>query len=117
MSEKYECPRCGGSIPNDENPGAYPGALSRFDNETEICTACGVDEALMDLAGIPLTRPSPWTYYGNEKPEWWDDETEPRCDVCGCHMEDDPEWPLSGDGSCSTCTEARRRIGETHVVA
>jgi len=40
------CPRCGGFIPNNETPGAYPGALSRIDNKTEICSACGEDEAL-----------------------------------------------------------------------
>lgn len=40
------CPRCEGAIPNNETPGAYPGALSRADNKTEICSACGTDEAL-----------------------------------------------------------------------
>ena len=44
----YECPRCGGKIPNDVSPGAYPGALSRWDNETEICSDCGVEEAFLD---------------------------------------------------------------------
>lgn len=44
------CPRCGGFIPNNENPGAYPGALSRVDNKTEICSECGTDEAFSDLA-------------------------------------------------------------------
>jgi hypothetical protein len=33
-------------VPNNDQPGAYPGALSRVDNETEICSACGEDEAL-----------------------------------------------------------------------
>jgi hypothetical protein len=28
--------------------GKYPGALSRRDNKTEICSACGVDEAIQD---------------------------------------------------------------------
>lgn len=40
-----DCPRCGHKIPNDESPGAYPGALSRTDDETEICSACGTHEA------------------------------------------------------------------------
>lgn len=40
------CPRCQGFIPNNEWPGAYPGALSRLDNKTEICSACGTDEAM-----------------------------------------------------------------------
>jgi hypothetical protein len=42
------CPNCNGFIPNNEMPGAYPGALSRRDNETEICSACGEIEAIVD---------------------------------------------------------------------
>jgi hypothetical protein len=42
------CPSCNGFIPNNEMPGAYPGALSRRDNETEICSACGEIEAIVD---------------------------------------------------------------------
>jgi hypothetical protein len=41
-----DCPRCGHKIPNDKTPGAYIGALSRFDNQTIVCSACGVDEAM-----------------------------------------------------------------------
>jgi len=43
------CPICDGAIPNNETPGAYPGALSRFDNETEVCSACGSAEALTPM--------------------------------------------------------------------
>lgn len=43
------CPICSGFIPNNETPGAYPGALSRRDNATEICSACGTEEALEDF--------------------------------------------------------------------
>lgn len=44
------CPRCKDSwIPNNLAPGAYIGALSRADNKTEICSACGEDEAMKDL--------------------------------------------------------------------
>lgn len=43
------CPRCDGLIPNNVTPGLYPGALSRRDNKTEICSACGQDEALADF--------------------------------------------------------------------
>lgn len=47
MTEPFPvCPTCGGYIPNNDTPGAYPGALSRKDNATEICSACGVAEAL-----------------------------------------------------------------------
>lgn len=45
--EKQKCPRCGGWIPSNENPGAHVGALSRSDNVTEICSLCGVEEALL----------------------------------------------------------------------
>ena len=52
-----ECPRCGGGIPNDINKGAYPGALSRTDNATEICSECGIYEALEQYAnGIPNSK-------------------------------------------------------------
>lgn len=44
------CPKCQGFIPNNETPGAYPGALSREDNKTEICSACGTKEALAEFA-------------------------------------------------------------------
>lgn len=43
------CPRCSGGVPNDAQPGAYPGALSRWDNQSEICSACGTEEALIQL--------------------------------------------------------------------
>lgn len=44
------CPRCVTHdwIPNNNQPGEYPGALSRADNKTEICSACGEDEAMKD---------------------------------------------------------------------
>lgn len=44
------CPLCRGWIPNNETPGAYSGAISRRDNKTEICSACGTVEALVDYA-------------------------------------------------------------------
>lgn len=57
---KHQCPRCGGSIPNALTPGAYPGALSRVDNKTEICSECGTLEALEDYSnGSPLNK-SEW---------------------------------------------------------
>lgn len=50
------CPRCTGAIPNNAQPGAYPGALSRVDNETEICSSCGTEEAMFQFTnpGVPL---------------------------------------------------------------
>lgn len=51
-----KCPRCGGGIPSDEHEGKYPGATSRVDNETEICSACGTAEGLWQFSspGTPL---------------------------------------------------------------
>lgn len=49
---KPVCPRCGGYIPNDRVPGAYPGALSRWDNKTEICSDCGSEEALIQWSAL-----------------------------------------------------------------
>lgn len=56
------CPRCTTHnwIPNNEKPGAYPGALSRADNTTEICSACGEDEALKDYFGEGCEDISEW---------------------------------------------------------
>ena len=51
-SKFRECPRCTHFIPNDDTPGAYPGAISRLDNETEICSDCGVEEALLQYQGL-----------------------------------------------------------------
>lgn len=44
--KKPVCPRCLNYIPNNENPGAYPGAMSRTDDKTEVCSECGVSEAM-----------------------------------------------------------------------
>lgn len=44
------CPRCGNSIIG------YP-AVSRYDNTTEICSDCGTDEALENMAGY-MTNPN-----------------------------------------------------------
>lgn len=50
--DKYRmCPRCTHFIPCDERPGEYPGAISRIDNVTEICSQCGNEEALLDWQG------------------------------------------------------------------
>lgn len=49
IDEKLTCPSCGGYIPNNQTPGAYPGAVSRKDNKTMICSECGTREALEDL--------------------------------------------------------------------
>ena len=48
MFEEFRCPTCDGYIPNNAEPGAYMGALSRRDNKTQICTPCGHREAMED---------------------------------------------------------------------
>jgi hypothetical protein len=50
------CPRCGGFIPNNHEPGAYRGALSRVDNKTEVCSDCGTEEAYEPKGLDGLTR-------------------------------------------------------------
>ena len=51
------CPRCHGGVPNDTHIGEYPGALSRTDNKTEICSHCGELEAYEDLFnGSPIPQ-------------------------------------------------------------
>lgn len=67
---KPVCPRCGGFIPNNEHPGAYPGALSRRDNETEICSACGQEEAFLQATSSRLGfHADPWRTYPERLPE------------------------------------------------
>lgn len=72
------CPRCLGFIPNNDDPGAYIGAMSRADNHTEVCSACDQEEAMQDFVGdgpTPLVRwpvPSPRRHRANED-----------CPVCG----------------------------------
>lgn len=48
------CPRCLHQIPNDKTPGAYMGAVSRRDNKTEVCSACGTEEAMIQFGGGSL---------------------------------------------------------------
>jgi len=51
------CPICRGGIPNNYQIGMFPGALSRFNNKTEICSACGTKEALACYEGeMPLDK-------------------------------------------------------------
>lgn len=45
------CPRCGGYVPNNDSPGAYPGAMSRTPSRAEVCSACGVEEAFESMSG------------------------------------------------------------------
>lgn len=47
------CPICAEPIPNRLHAGEYCGALSRRDNKTEICSECGVMEAMEDFNNLP----------------------------------------------------------------
>jgi len=42
------CPICSEPIPSREHAGKYCGAISRKDNVTEICSACGTAEGMAD---------------------------------------------------------------------
>jgi hypothetical protein len=64
------CPRCGGPIPSAEYPGQYPGAISRTDNETEVCSRCGTAEAfeqavssLLPQVAWPVSSPLARRFY------------------------------------------------------
>jgi hypothetical protein len=52
------CPRCGHFIPNDQTPGAYPGALSRYSERgiIEVCSQCGGEEAMIQFAAMQEGR-------------------------------------------------------------
>lgn len=52
------CPRCSGWIPNNIKPGEYPGATSRTDNKTEVCSDCGSREAIEQMMGMLLGQES-----------------------------------------------------------
>ena len=63
-----DCPKCGNHIPSNENPGAYPGAIPRRDNKTEICSSCGVNEAVEDFLGME-TCPDCWAVITDKNPK------------------------------------------------
>lgn len=60
MANGPMCPRCGGYIPNNLSPGAYPGAMSRLDNRTEICSDCGTREAMEDFYDGKILPMNEW---------------------------------------------------------
>ena len=46
MNRNEFCPICDGAVPTEEYKGQFPGALSRFDNNEEVCSLCGMAEAM-----------------------------------------------------------------------
>lgn len=66
-----QCPRCSQGIPSTEDIGKYPGAMSRWNSAIEICSKCGVEEALAEFSALmagedpasaihPITGNLPW---------------------------------------------------------
>lgn len=49
------CPRCKRPLPTQ-----HLGALSRFDDQTEVCSDCGAEEAALAERGTTLTGPAEW---------------------------------------------------------
>ena len=47
--KEHDCPLCFRGIPNDERRGEYIGALSRYDNETYVCSQCGSLEGMFEM--------------------------------------------------------------------
>ncbi len=47
--KRHKCPKCGAYYTG------YP-ALSRVDNETEICPECGAEEALADYLDLDVDK-------------------------------------------------------------
>ncbi len=65
----YLCPRCGGRRPDQVHIGRDEGALSRWDNETYVCSQCGFEEAMLQLMGedIAPNGKHPWFEPPEEK--------------------------------------------------
>ena len=61
--ESHTCPRCLGGVPNEEMRGQYPGAQSRTDNLTEVCSNCGTMEAIEQMGGV-LRHQGEWPLAG-----------------------------------------------------
>ena len=91
LPDKFKCPRCGGFIPNNKTPGAYPGAISRRDGKTEICSTCGTYEALSDWQ-IASNLPD---YSGEDRIR--DFQSEENANNYGAFSWDNPTHYLNND--------------------
>jgi hypothetical protein len=61
MRVPHICPRCQDNwIPDNQHPGEYPGAMSRADNRTEICSPCGEREAMQTYERGECTPTAEW---------------------------------------------------------
>ena len=55
------CPRSNDNfIPTNSQPGEYPGAVSRADDKTEICSDCGTEEAIIQYGRGECEPTSDW---------------------------------------------------------
>lgn len=68
---KNICLRCGGEVPSPGMAGKYPGATSRWDNQTEICSACGLEEGLIELTAGTYRSGNPILAPTNPVRPWW----------------------------------------------
>ena len=53
VTRRVICPRC----QSQPLPVGYRGAMSRADNATEVCSECGVDEAMNQFTNGGYTEP------------------------------------------------------------
>lgn len=97
-----------GTICSDE-PGHEGGHSAK-------CQNCGLDWYDESCQCNVEDEDETWKVTYPEKPEWWDDPTEPRCDVCGVHTEEacvyvkDPDvdldrYPGAWCGECGNCAD------------
>lgn len=71
MMEKNICPRCEGLVPNSEQWGEYPGAVSRNSRTKDsptwmICSQCGTEEGLEDFFEGGCTTVEQWPIHTPE---------------------------------------------------
>lgn len=99
---------------------SYLSALGDSDKAGEVEAVCYydglVDAYLSVLSLFDALEDETWRETYAEKPEWWDDPTEPRCDVCGVHTEEacvyvkNPDvnldrYPGAWCGTCGNCAD------------
>ena len=100
------CPICTGFIPDDITPGAYPGALSRVDNETRICSDCGRAEAMRSVGRLFSRRQTGKSEHALLTDR--DCSEHPNCPLCLGPMQDS----FTSDGR----TEFYSRVNNTTEI-
>ena len=64
------CAICEGPIPNALNEGEYPGAVSRFGNQKELCSRCGEAEAMVPFHDIACKIQMRWAQENKDWDAW-----------------------------------------------